>query len=158
MRISSTREAAAGSGPARWAVWLALAVAMALAAPASAGGLISAPEAHAKSQAGELLIIDVRSPREWRASGVPAGARRVTIHNPRGAAGFLEDILAAVAGDKTRPLGLICARGARSDRAHRFLHAKGFTEVVDIGEGMLGQGAQPGWIARGLPVEPCGRC
>ncbi len=123
-----------------------------------AGERLSAPEAHARALAGKLLIIDVRSPAEWRQTGVAKGARPVTIHDPDGAAGFLKAMLAAVGGDKTRPIAIICARGARSARANRFLQAKGFTRVHDMSEGMLGRGSQPGWIARGLPVVPCDKC
>ncbi len=153
-----------GSRPAGSRLYAGLALAAALswlaaAAPASAGGRVPAPEAHTQATAGELLIVDVRSPREWRDTGVARGARQVTIHNPNGAEGFLAAMLAAVDGDKSRPIGLICASGVRSNRAHRFLHAKGFTEVVDISEGMLGRGKEaPGWIKRGLPVEPCKGC
>lgn len=135
--------------------WLAL-----LVAPlgAWAGERLTAPEAHARAQAGKLLIIDVRSPAEWRQTGVAQGARRVTIHNPQGASGFLKEMLAAVGGDKSKPIAIICARGGRSARANRFLAAKGFTQVLDISEGMLGRGSQPGWIARGLPLVPCNKC
>lgn len=129
-------------------------------APAAlaAGGVIAADEAHRRAEAGELTIVDVRSPAEWRQTGVAQGARLVTIHNPQGASGFLKEILAAVGGDKSKPIAIICARGARSARANRFLAAKGFTQVLDISEGMLGRGGQPGWIARGLPLVPCDKC
>ena len=35
----------------------------------------------------------------------------------------------------------------------------GFTNVMDVAEGMFGRGkTQPGWLKRGLPVEPCLDC
>ena len=38
------------------------------------------------------------------------------------------------------------------------LEARGFTRVYNVKEGMVGSGAGPGWIKRGLPVEPCKQC
>lgn len=119
---------------------------------------LSAPQAHAGAKAGRLVLIDVRSPREWRQTGVPKGAKLVTIHHPRGARGFLEDILKAAGGDKSRPIALICAQGVRSSRGKRFLEARGFTNVHDVSEGMLGRGSQPGWLARRLPTSKCPAC
>jgi len=133
-----------------------------LAAPsgraAAAGEALSAPEAHARNRAGTLVLIDVRSPGEWRATGVPEGAKLVTIHHREGAQGFLRDVLEAAGGDRSRPVALICARGVRSSRGKRFLEANGFTQVIDVPEGMLGRGAAPGWLARKLPTRPCGTC
>lgn len=118
-----------------------------------AGHRLSAPQAHAAVKAGSLVLIDIRSPREWKQTGVPQGAKLVTIHHPRGARGFLEDILKAAGGDKSRPIALICAVGNRSSRGKRFLEARGFTNVHDVSEGMLGRGSQPGWLARKLPIR-----
>ena len=140
-----------------WSLLAALAM-LAPAAPASAGGVISADAAHRRSQAGELLIVDVRSPREWHQTGLPMGAAAVTIHDPNGPEGFLAAMLAAAGGDKARPIALICASGVRSNRAHRFLEAKGFSAVLDVSEGMLGRRDAPGWLKRGLPTEPCKSC
>jgi len=132
--------------------------ALAGAAPAHAGSALSAPDAHAQARAGKIVLIDVRSPREWRDTGVPGGAKLVTIHHPQGARGFLREILAAAGGDRTRPIALICARGVRSSRGKRFLEANGFTNVIDVPEGMLGRGAAPGWLARKLPIRRCATC
>ena len=114
-----------------------------------------ADEAAALAAEGELTIIDVRSPREWRDTGVPEGAKTVTIHHPGGVEGFLEEVTEAVGGDKERPIAFICAAGGRSSAAQKLAREAGFTEVADIEEGMLGSGSGPGWIGRGLPTEPC---
>mgnify|MGYP002626579920 CR=1 FL=1 len=129
---------------------------MTVPALAAEDGLMPADEAAALAAGGELTIIDVRSPREWRETGVPEGASRVTIHHPGGMEGFLAEVLEAVEGDRERPIAFICAAGGRSSAAQQLAREAGFTEVADIDEGMLGSGAGPGWIARGLPTEPCG--
>jgi len=135
------------------AIYLAL-----IPTPSWAGHRLSAPQAHAGAKSGTLVLIDVRSPREWKQTGVPQRAKLVTIHHPRGANGFLEDILKAAGGDKSRPIALICAQGVRSSRGKRFLEARGFTNVHDVSEGMLGRGSQPGWLARRLPTRKCQIC
>jgi rhodanese-related sulfurtransferase len=115
--------------------------------------IISAPDARAAALAGSVIIIDVRSPREWRQTGVPSGARTVTIHNRNGIKAFIAQMAKAVGGDKSKPIALICAAGARSARALKILTAAGFTKIQNVSEGILGRpDAGPGWLKRGLPV------
>ena len=141
------------------AALLALVVVLAIVwSPAAADRRLSAADASARLAHGEITLIDVRSPEEWRETGVARDAQLATIHDPRGMAGFLEAVLGVVAGDRGRPIAVICAAGVRSARARRFLEAHGFTAVFDVSEGMLGRGDEPGWLARGLPIEPCRQC
>ena len=122
--------------------------------------LIEAPQAFAESQAGKLTIIDVRRPSEWQETGLPEGAKGVSLHNFLGLVrgDFEADVLAAVGGDRNRPIALICAGGVRSAKAARLLREDGFSQILDIGEGMLGNGRLPGWYARNLPRTPCPDC
>ncbi len=131
---------------------------MALAAAAGEDGVIAADAAARRAAAGEILVIDVRSPQEWRQTGVAKGARRVTIHDPGGLAGFVEAMKAALGGDLGKPIAVICATGNRSTLAQRLLAKAGFTRVLNIKEGMLGGPYGRGWLPRGLPVESCGAC
>ncbi len=128
------------------------------AAAFAGGGLLSAEDAARRAKNGEITVIDVRSPAEWRQTGTASGAKRVSIHDPHGEDGFLRRMVAAVDGDRSRPIALICARGNRSTLAQRILLRHGFTNVHNIVEGMLGNRTDPGWIARGLPVTPCPSC
>jgi rhodanese-related sulfurtransferase len=75
------------------------------------------------------------------------------VRKRRAALGF-----PAAAGDKDLPIALICAGGVRTAFAADLLRDRGFTQILDVGEGMLGSGDGPGWIARGLPTEPCPQC
>jgi rhodanese-related sulfurtransferase len=142
----------------RRSLMLALLIPLALvsfAAPAGAGnhGLIKADAAFALSSAGAMTIIDVRSPSEWQQTGVPKGARRVTIHDPGGIEGFVAAVIIATGNDLDRPVALICARGNRSARAQKALRDAGFKRALNIGEGMFGSNYGKGWLKRGLPVE-----
>ncbi len=120
--------------------------------------ITSAPHAHQRSAAGELLIIDVRTPIEWRTTGLPAHAIGINLNAGAGLGDFARQVYAAVGGDLTRPIGLICATGARSDYGARVLQQVGFTNVVHIAEGMAGSPAGPGWLNRALPTQPCRTC
>lgn len=132
------------------ALWPQTGVAAAKNIPSN---IISAPAAQAAAAAGDVTLVDVRSPREWRQTGVAAGARTVTIHNRKGIKAFVAEMVKTVGGDKSKPIVLICAAGVRSARALKILAAAGFTQIQNISEGMLGRpGAGPGWLKRGLPV------
>ena len=124
----------------------------------ASGPVIAADEAQRLAQAGEILLIDVRSPQEWRQTGVPAGARAVTIHDPNGLVGFLGAVQRELGGDFDSPIAVICARGNRSSLAQSALNEAGYSRVLNIREGMLGSVDGPGWLARGLPTEACAGC
>jgi rhodanese-related sulfurtransferase len=126
---------------------------------ASAPEILTAPEALRKVAAGELILIDVRSEKEWRETGIPKGALAISIHDPRGKTGFLEKVRAAIGGTSDKPVATICAAGVRSDRTQIWLLEAGYQPVMNVREGMLGrwrplEPAQPGWLKRGLPTEP----
>ena len=120
--------------------------------------LIAADRAMSLAAAGAVVVVDVRSPQEWRQTGVPAGSLQVTIHRPDGLVGFLDAMNETLGPDHGRPVALICARGNRSTLASSALAEAGYTQVYNIREGMLGSPDGPGWLARGLPTEPCGKC
>lgn len=105
-------------------------------------------EAFAQAQSGEIILIDIRTPREWRQTGVPVGAVPIDMRRKD----FLQALEQEVAGRRSAPIALICARGVRSARMTNALQAAGFGNVMDVPEGMLGAAGGPGWIAGNLPV------
>ena len=131
-----------------------------LATPALAGdgGTITAPEAFAAAQRGEVVLVDIRQPEEWKQTGVADGARLIPMRHPEGGAGFVRDLLAATGGDRNAPVALICRTGNRSAATAKALRDMGFTHVQDVTEGMAGSGAGPGWIKRELPMTRCPSC
>lgn len=111
-------------------------------------GDLSVSRAHALTQAGEVLLVDIRRPDEWDRTGVPQGAVPIDMRD----ANFTLRLAELVEGDRDAPIALICARGVRSARLASRLRAAGFTDIRDVPEGMMGSGAGPGWLAEGLPV------
>ena len=129
-----------------------------IACSGESGPELTAPEAYAQAQAGKLILIDIRRPDEWRKTGVAKEALRINMAHPRGASRFVQQVAAEVGGDRNTPIGLICRTGNRTTHMQQALREAGFTQVYNIREGMAGSAAGPGWIARGLPVEPCRTC
>ena len=109
---------------------------------------LSPQQAHEAAVSGEVLLIDIRRPDEWARTGVGEGAVPIDMRRQD----FEDALTLAVEGDTAQPVALICARGVRSRRMSARLVAAGFTQVIDVPEGMLGSGAGPGWLKRGLPV------
>lgn len=114
--------------------------------------LLSAETAYQRAQSGDITLIDIRSPGEWRETGVPSGAIPVTMHHPDGVDAFYAAVMSAVGKDKNRPIALICAAGNRSRWAQAFLADKGFKNIQNVSEGLFGNNKLPGWLQRGLPT------
>jgi rhodanese-related sulfurtransferase/transcriptional regulator with XRE-family HTH domain len=87
--------------------------------------------------AGELDVVDVRSPAEW-ASGHLPGARNVPLEqlkaDPRG----------KIPHDRVL---FVCARGPRSLTASQVAEGAGFREVYQL------DGGTEAWASLGLPIE-----
>ena len=113
------------------------------------------PEAaYSSSRSGELLLIDVRRPTEWEKTGIAETAVPLTMHGENGVAGLIQSLESLVAGDKSKPIAVICRSGTRSARVSKALLDHGFTQVHDVSEGMIGNFVKRGWIKRGLPTKP----
>lgn len=132
---------------------LSVATYMVITARGGSSLVLSAPEAHRLVRAGELTLIDIRTPEEWRHTGVADGAGLVNMVHPGGTEGFVRDILAQVDGNPDAPIGLICRTGNRTTHIQRVLTAHGFSRIYNVAEGMVGSSAGPGWLNRGLPVR-----
>lgn len=135
-----------------------VALVLCLLAGSAAAQEMSAPDAFEAARADKITLIDIRTPPEWRQTGVAPHAARINMIHPQGATGFLNEVLAKVGGDRTAPIALICRTGNRTTQVQKFLLAQGFTQVYNVREGMAGSGAGPGWLARKLPVESCMNC
>ncbi|MDE0726415.1 MAG: rhodanese-like domain-containing protein [Alphaproteobacteria bacterium] len=132
---------------------LLLAVLLIFAPAALSQTVVSPDQALQLARGGQVTIIDIRRPDEWRQSGLPAGAERATVRLSRGPNKFLHQIAKLTQGDKSKPIALICAAGVRFGYAAKLLASRGYTQVMDISEGMLGNGHGAGWLARDLPIS-----
>lgn len=119
-----------------------------ISAQAGGDGTLSTPDAHAAAVSGDVLLVDIRRPDEWSRTGVGEGAVPLDMRRND----FTDALLARTDGQTDTPVALICARGVRSRALSNRLIKAGFTNIIDVPEGMLGSGAGPGWLKRGLPT------
>jgi rhodanese-related sulfurtransferase len=133
---------------------LAALVCAAVITTAHAAPDVGADEALAQVRAGEATLIDIRTPAEWKQTGVAEGALTIDMTKPT----FVDEVLAAVDGDRAAPIVLICRTGNRTNFTRNALERMGFSNVTHVAEGMAGSRAGPGWVKRGLPVQACQTC
>lgn len=154
----ATVENALGGG-----VWVKIAMAAAVAvflfslvrllspATVAAGELMSAAEAHEKASKGEIVLVDVRTPDEWKQTGVPASAHTITMHQK--GPDFVRQLDEALGGDRSKPLAIICRTGNRTSQIAAPLEQAGYKTVINVGEGMAGGRFGQGWAKAGLPIR-----
>lgn len=114
---------------------LVLATAIALAGCSSDGA--GSPSQSAKAGAASpkrdvtdaALVLDVRTPEEF-ASGHLDRAENIPVDEVEAQ---VDAIASKVGGDKTKPIAVYCASGARSARAKAMLEKAGFTKVTNAG-------------------------
>ena len=112
------------------------------------GDQLTVAEAHTQALSGDILLVDIRTPKEWRATGIGEAAAPLDMRRED----FVQALTQLVKGDLAAPVALICARGVRSARLSNQLTEAGFSNIIDVPEGMLGSAAGPGWVRAGLPV------
>lgn len=120
-----------------------------LSRPSFAGQALSVTDAYQAAKAGTVFLIDVRRPDEWQSTGIGQGAYPLDLRRDD----FVDALNQITGGDTTAPVALICARGVRSARLSNRLTEAGYTNIIDVPQGMLGSSAGPGWIETGLPLE-----
>lgn len=114
----------------------------------AAGTTITAPEAYAAAKAGEIILVDIRSPQEWAQTGIGAGAIGIDMRTKL----FVERLAKLRSDNPDTPIALICRSGNRSGYTFDALTKRGFKNLLDVSEGMSGGPNGKGWIAHGLPT------
>lgn len=122
-----------------------------LDAGAADGQVMSVSVAHEKATAGEITLVDVRYPGEWRKTGLPASGYAISMHQDE--AKFVAALVTASSGDKDKPLAVICASGVRTKYLQGVLRRNGFTSPINVAAGMLGGKNGDGWLKKKLPTR-----
>ena len=130
-------------------VWMLLRALM--PAGAAAGEVMTPAEVNEKALKGEVVLIDVRTPQEWQQTGLPASGYAITMH--QAGPEFMKQLDAALGGDRSKPLAIICRTGNRTSNLVGPLEQAGYTHVINVAEGMVGGRYGPGWIKTGLPLR-----
>ncbi len=122
---------------------------MAQSAPLNVPLHVSPAEAHAMAAEKRAVLIDIRRPDEWAQTGVGEHALKIDMEDPM----FVTKLNAAMGNDRTRPVALICRTANRTRTVQQALMQQGYTRVINVEGGMVGNAADKGWIARGLPIS-----
>jgi molybdopterin/thiamine biosynthesis adenylyltransferase/rhodanese-related sulfurtransferase len=103
---------------------------------AQARELLDAPRANGDTPP---VLVDVREPDEWDEGHIPGA-----VHVPRG---YLESRIEQVAPDRSRPVLVYCAGGARSAFAAKTLEELGYEHVTSLA------GGYTDWKRNGFPTQ-----
>lgn len=101
---------------------------------------VSLEQARADHEAGRVVLIDIREPKE-HATGVAAGARLLPMSQ-------LGQRLGEIPQSTDKPVYLICNTQNRSQAVLSGLVDKGYKHVRYV------QGGMSGWASRGWPMVP----
>ncbi len=112
---------------------------------------MSVKEAHTKSNNGDIVLIDIRSPTEWKQTGIAENALPISMH--QATQKFVQQLKTVQLRNPNKRMAFICATGGRSAFLQRTLPKYGIKNIIDVSEGMLGSRAGKGWIKSGLPVK-----
>ena len=97
----------------------------------------------------KATLIDIRRPDEWKQTGVAENAELADMSDPL----FEAKLSKITSGDRTKPIMLICRTATRTRTLQQALLQQGYTAVINVEGGMIGNAADKGWIARDLPVK-----
>ena len=112
---------------------------------------ITDADAYARQEAGDMIIVDIRTPPEWAQTGIAKDALKIDMQDPD----FVQKLVDLRLANPDQEIGLICASSNRSGQAQRALSQAGFDRIYSVYGGMTGNGQVGGWIADGLPTEGC---
>ena len=110
------------------------------------GNDMSAAEAVARADAGEIVVVDIRDPMELRHGGKAKGALNIPTATLAMRADPRSPECEAALKDG-KPIAVYCASGARSAMAKQMLKRMGHEEVHNIGG--LGHWARAGGAVEG---------
>ncbi|MFD2299657.1 rhodanese-like domain-containing protein [Paracidovorax citrulli] len=105
----------------------------------AAGGSLTAARAVQLINREKAVVVDVSEPDEF-AAGHVGGAKSVPL-------GLLEERLPQVVRNKSVPLVLVCAKGARAQRAVVVARKLGYEKAEALAGGLKA------WREAGMPVE-----
>jgi len=86
----------------------------------------------------KIPIVDIRTPQEWRETGLIQGAIPIMFFNQRGKyniKAFLQELNSKV--DTAKPFALICRTGSRTKMVAAFLAEELHYKVTDLTGGMM---------------------
>jgi len=99
-----------------------------------------------KLQAKGVPVIDIRTPMEWKTTGIIKGAHKMMFFTEKGDADVAEWFynLGRLVKDKNKPFIIYCAHANRTKSLGQGLAQMGFKNVYELKDGI-----ENGWIKAG---------
>ena len=99
-----------------------------------------------------IPVIDIRTPQEWKETGIIRGSHTITFFRPDGSYdldAFLADLKRLGVDSKEKPFILVCRSASRTRTLGNFLSEKvGYKNVFHLSGGILN------WKTHGKPLVP----
>jgi rhodanese-related sulfurtransferase len=96
----------------------------------------------------KIVLIDIRRPEEWAETGVAENAHKLDMTDEL----FLSKLSKITQGNRTQPIALICRTASRTRVVQDALMQMGYSNVINVEGGMIGNDEDKGWIKHGLPL------
>ena len=115
---------------------------------------ITISKAYQSYKENELVIIDIRTVREWKMTGVIPQSYLINMHtedfseNPD----FLSEVELVLNKFKNKNIAFICASGARSEIVANYFIEKKYKNISHIPAGIVGK-ENNGWLYLGYPIK-----
>lgn len=110
--------------------------------------IMTSDVAYEAAKSGDIILVDIRRPDEWQATGIGEGAVALDMREES----FVNSLVSLRETYPDKLIALICRTGNRSGNVVSVLAGQNFPGLVDVSEGMVGGRNGPGWLARGLPI------
>ena len=112
-------------------------------------GQLNPEQLQSLQQSQNALIVDVRTPAEWQASGVIANSHKLQGFDNNGKfdADKWSSDLQKLKSSAEQPVILVCRSGNRSSKIGEILAQRGENNIYHLSNGIQG------WIQSGLPVK-----
>ena len=114
---------------------------------------MSIKDAYSLHNEGGLIIIDVRTIKEWQMTGVIPNSILVNMHDAYNIErkDFLNEVNEILLLNKNKNIAFICASGVRSKTVLDFFLGQGHQNIYHIPEGIMGKKSD-GWFFQGYPI------
>ncbi|WP_298958527.1 rhodanese-like domain-containing protein [uncultured Roseibium sp.] len=104
---------------------------------------LSPRDAYEGSLRGDVVVIDVRTPNEWQATGSPKTSHRICKNDKD----FEQEVLKLLEPAPETTLALSCLSGSRAKSAAKRLQKAGVKNLKIV------EGGISNWVKGGLPVD-----
>ena len=102
----------------------------------------------------KLKIIDIRTYKEWKMTGIIPNSYLINMHEEDFSENinFIKETEKVLDENKDFDIAFICASGARSEIAANYFKEKNYKNIFHIPEGILGKN-KDGWLFLGYPID-----